>query len=128
MTVEQQDAFLESYLTTASWITCDSDENNEFTKDARLKASKDCLKFIIDVQFEFGVEKGNELLTLKGSDVTYRSGHDFFLTRNGHGAGFWDNPDFYGSQEIADKLTEIAERQGEVDCYHIEGKKSKLTF
>jgi hypothetical protein len=34
--------------------------------------------------------------------------HDFFLTRNGHGAGFWD-----GDYKNGEKLTEIAKSFGE---------------
>ena len=43
-------------------------------------------------------------------------GHDFLLTRNRHGAGFWDSPEKYG-QENADKLTEISHTFGETDIY-----------
>lgn len=41
-------------------------------------------------------------------------GHDFFLTRNGHGAGFWDGD----WEPVGDELTAIAEEFGEVDVYH----------
>lgn len=37
-------------------------------------------------------------------------GHDLWLTRNGHGAGFWDR----GLGELGDKLTKIAESMGEI--------------
>ena len=36
-------------------------------------------------------------------------GHDFALTRNGHGAGFWDR----GLGELGDVLTKWAETYGE---------------
>lgn len=36
-------------------------------------------------------------------------GHDFALTRNSHGAGFWDR----GYGEIGDRLTEAAQAYGE---------------
>lgn len=39
--------------------------------------------------------------------------HDFWLTRNGHGAGFWDGD----WPENGDKLTELAEQFGEVWPY-----------
>ena len=39
--------------------------------------------------------------------------HDFWLTRNHHGAGFWDGD--YGS--YGDQLTAIAETFSEVDLY-----------
>ena len=38
-----------------------------------------------------------------------QAGHDFALTRNGHGAGFWD----HGAGEAGDALTESAEWFGE---------------
>jgi hypothetical protein len=40
-----------------------------------------------------------------------QAGHDFWLTRNHHGAGFWDR----GLGEIGDTLTKFAEECGE--CY-----------
>jgi hypothetical protein len=42
-----------------------------------------------------------------------QAGHDFFLTRNGHGAGFWDR----GLGAIGDRLTEAAHVYGESDLY-----------
>lgn len=48
-------------------------------------------------------------------------GHDFWLTRNRHGAGFWDRHygDERGSLEDAagDKLTKMAHIYGESDLY-----------
>ena len=40
-------------------------------------------------------------------------GHDFWLTRNGHGAGFWDR----GLGELGDRLTGLAKPYGTVDLY-----------
>lgn len=40
-------------------------------------------------------------------------GHDFWLTRNGHGAGFWDR----GYGEDGDRLSEAAKSYGELDLY-----------
>jgi hypothetical protein len=42
-------------------------------------------------------------------------GHDLFLTRNRHGAGFWDRDCL--SKDIRDKLTQIAHDLKEVDVY-----------
>jgi len=39
------------------------------------------------------------------------AGHDFALTRNGHGAGFWDR----GLGEVGDKLSKLAGSYGECD-------------
>ncbi len=42
-----------------------------------------------------------------------QAGHDFWLTRCGHGAGFWDR----GLGEIGDRLTDAAHAAGNVDLY-----------
>lgn len=39
------------------------------------------------------------------------AGHDFWLTRNGHGAGFWDSPEVYG-EDLADELTALCGYDG----------------
>ena len=40
-------------------------------------------------------------------------GHDFWLTRNRHGAGFWDR----GLGDVGDRLTKAAHAFGESDLY-----------
>lgn len=40
-------------------------------------------------------------------------GHDLWLTRNGHGAGFWDR----GLGELGDLLTKWAKSMGSADLY-----------
>lgn len=42
-----------------------------------------------------------------------QAGHDFFLTRNGHGAGFWARD----LGERGERLTKAAEAYGESDLY-----------
>ena len=61
------------------------------------------------------------------ADLDYPAPHDLYLTRNGHGAGFWDKEDVYGEENAA-KLTEIAKQMGEKTAYHVRAPKSKLTF
>lgn len=43
-------------------------------------------------------------------------GHDFWLTRNGHGAGFWDRTDCL-PKRARDRLTAAAEKAGERHLY-----------
>lgn len=50
------------------------------------------------------------------------AGHDFWLTRNGHGAGFWDR----GLGEVGERLSEAARKEGEVYLYI--GDDGKLYF
>lgn len=40
-------------------------------------------------------------------------GHDFWLTRNGHGSGFWDR----GIGAVGDRLTAAAKAWGSADLY-----------
>ena len=42
-----------------------------------------------------------------------QTGHDFWLTRNGHGTGFWDR----GLGKVGDKLSDIAKTFGSSDIY-----------
>jgi len=43
-----------------------------------------------------------------------RAGHDFWLTRNGHGAGFWDGD---WEDDVGERLTEASHAYGSVDFY-----------
>jgi hypothetical protein len=48
-------------------------------------------------------------------DPTDQMGHDFWLTRNGHGAGFWETEDW---QETAGEiLTELCKVFGPMEVY-----------
>jgi hypothetical protein len=76
---------------------------------------------------KFGIDKATELITIEATDLEYRMPHDFFLTRNYHGAGFWDAENIYGEDE-AKILTELSHEMKECECVHTNGKKSKLIF
>jgi hypothetical protein len=45
-----------------------------------------------------------------------RAGHDFWLTRNGHGAGFWDRSELEAGK-LGDALSEVAKRYSQADSY-----------
>lgn len=44
-------------------------------------------------------------------------GHDFWLTRNGHGAGFWDRFSAGTGYQVGRALTDAAESYGTCDLY-----------
>ena len=48
-------------------------------------------------------------------DNIEQAGHDFWLSRNGHGTGFWDRDSDYYTPHIRDWLQRKAEAFGEVD-------------
>lgn len=67
--------------------------------DTLAKMVADCARFQAENDLSEGTDK--------------RAGHDFWLTRNGHGAGFWDGD----WPETGDTLTEACKAYGEVYLY-----------
>ena len=55
--------------------------------------------------------------SVRGTDARYtaleRAGGDFWLTRNGHGAGFWDR----GLGELGERLANASRAYGSSDLY-----------
>lgn len=99
--------FVLSYLETALWSS--TDDNGE-PLDARFTIQD------IDGKSIGKAEKDCELFQLKAGnmiDGEDNAGHDFWLTRNRHGAGFWDG-DY---PEHGDALTAISHEFGECDLY-----------
>ena len=73
---------------------------------------RDCLTFIDKMGY---IECCGELESWS-DDAIERAGHDFWLTRNGHGAGFWDgdwSEDYMGT-EVGELLTEASRPYGDV--------------
>lgn len=110
---------LEQYLKTALWSSSnyDADGNNgepfdndydtsDFTVEARKAALRD-IKGFLSLCADRGIDLGPVYAAI--DDI----GHDFWLTRNRHGAGFWDR----GLCDVGRQLTEIAHSFGPVDLY-----------
>jgi hypothetical protein len=104
----------DAYIQTLLWAETgddmepvDKEWNPSNIDPASLKSiERDCASF---------QEKAKDILAglnIPDSQV----GHDFLLTRNRHGAGFWDSPEKYGI-DGADKLTVIAHSFGETEIY-----------
>ena len=91
-------------------VPCEEFEWDESGLD---EFSRDCEGFLGDV-----IEAG-----LSSAGTVEQLAHDFILTRNGHGAGFWDGdyPEPAGSA-----LTKLAESYGTVGLYR--GDDGKLYF
>jgi len=101
-----REAFLNAYIEAALWSTGDGDleslEAFEIAEETKAEMAKDCLNFLED----------NKAL-LDGLDVK-QCGHDFWLTRNGHGCGFYDG-DY--PEPKATLLTEASDKFGECSLY-----------
>ena len=122
--------FAQSYTEAAIWSSIDDEgeplDRNYSPEDmapetiARIIA--DCATFEADNHTLFTEENclryGPDCTT-----PTERAGHDFWLTRNGHGAGFWDGD---WKEPAASVLTAAAKKFGELDLYV--GDDGKLYF
>jgi len=78
------DSFLGGYLEAALW-TSELDEATifDFDPDTLAEAREECDVF--DLANEAALERYYE----KTGRTEASAGHDLWLTRNGHGAGFW---------------------------------------
>ena len=117
------DSFLRAYIQTALWSSSDGSEESldrnydesDLAPDTLASMAADCKRFetecwdIISAAIETG-----EVSCGPDFDEWERAAHDFWLTRNGHGAGFWDGdwPEPYATQ-----LTDAAHGFGECDLY-----------
>lgn len=81
--------------------------DSEFSDDLKRKIWEDCESFLnLCLENGFGID----------SVDPEQMGHDFWLTRNHHGVGFWDRPEIYG-EEFANKLTNLAHSFGEINVH-----------
>ena len=109
------DPFTRSYMQTALWSTTGDDGQpldekyniDDISDETKAEMIADCTDF---------QEMAAEHLLQTGDDeaVYVKAGKDFWLTRNGHGAGFWDG-DWQG--EAGSILTKMAKSFGGVDLY-----------
>ena len=96
-----QDKFLDAYIECALWSSTDDDGEpldknysaSDLSPDALLVMTEDCHVF----------QRLNLILLHNLNDE--QCGHDFWLSRNGHGSGFWDR-ELPG--DVGEKLTEAA--------------------
>jgi hypothetical protein len=107
------------YLYCALWADLHDDEGNSIddkditdcTDDMIEQAIKDCENFkelAMDLIPSY-IEKFDES----------QMGHDFWLTRNGHGAGFWDR----GLEQLGKDLTNVAKTFSTCDIWLNDGGK-----
>ena len=103
------DAFTKAYIEALLWSSNDPKsgeplDRNFSAEDLSVAAKK---KIIADCK-SFQGKNWDDI-----AENTSRAGHDFWLTRNRHGAGFWD-----GEWPNAGKrLTEAAHKYGELTPY-----------
>ena len=112
--------FLAAYVEAMLWSTSGTDQHGEeveslegfeLSTEAKRKAKEECEQFLFVSQILF---LGLPEWYGKGDGGIYAyAGHDFWLTRNGHGAGFWDR----GLGDLGERLTALCKTYGEKDPY-----------
>jgi hypothetical protein len=117
--IDTLDSFTRGYIGAALWLLTDDDaldldseySEEDLADETLAKIVADCKKF---------QEQAGDLITRENlermPDDDYRStfGHDFWLTRNGHGAGFWDG-DY--AEPAGTELDKLSKSFGEIDLY-----------
>lgn len=106
----RMDAFTRAYIEAAIWSSTDDNgdpmdrnyDEDDLAGPTLLKMKRDCAKF--------QRENADDL----SAGTSSQGGHDFWLTRVGHGAGYWDGD---WPEPEASRLTAAAERFGNVDLY-----------
>lgn len=114
------DNFTASYVATVLWSSTDDDGNpldNNFTADdihtdTLARMWRDCDAFYAANQEH--IEADGAPTSSDGMGSEGRAGHDFWLTRCGHGAGFWDGD---WPEPHATVLDNAAKAFGNIDLY-----------
>ena len=112
---ENMSQFLNAYMTCALWSSTDDEDEaldtnysmGDIGADSIISMTIDCHNFYNE----------NYAIWMHDMDCS-QAGHDFWLTRNGHGTGFWDR----GNGRVGDILTERSHAMGEVEL-HVENNK-----
>lgn len=117
--------FVQGYITCALWSTNDNsdpetggeplDANygpDDIAPETMVEITADCAAFMFANREALRV-----YLNERGVSPDY-AGHDFWLTRNGHGTGFWDRTYTPGAfRDACMALTDASKVYGEFDLY-----------
>ena len=116
--------FFDAYVEAALWSNTDEsrpdggdplDQNYvpaDLAPETREKMRADCQKF--QTENETLLNQYYAELPVKAWSGEAQAGHDFWLSRNGHGAGFFDRE---ASEEVKNALQEKARQCGDFDLY-----------
>jgi len=115
MKTTELDTFTRSYIETALWSSTDNtDESGGEPLDANYDAediAPETLAQMAEDCRDFQESNREDLETCGLPDS--RAGHNFWLNRNGHGAGFWDE----GNDPVFRRLSDACKPYGSFDLY-----------
>lgn len=102
-------SFFDGYIRCALWASTNEQGEPLDTLYGRDDFADETIAHMHFDCDEFELDNAPDLLSLEREQV----GHDFWLTRNGHGTGFWDR----GLGEVGERLSQAAHVYGECDLY-----------
>ena len=101
---------VQHYVACALWASTDFDSGEPLDQDHTLESvAPEALDQIASDLDDFYLLAGNLIAGL----TVEQTAQDLFLTRNGHGCGFWDR----GLGAVGDQLTKLAKSLGSSDPY-----------
>lgn len=109
--VSHLNEFQAAYIECALWCSLQTDEEGNMQPNLQEEGyqlsdlTTETVLSMLDDCRDFEVSNAEHL---KGCNM-HRAGHDFWLTRNRHGTGFWDGPYL---TEVATALTSAAHAYG----------------
>jgi len=98
---EKEQSFINAYF-EAMYFT-NEDEAHDISEFYEREQVIECLAFYTRIWY------------LLSDDNIKQAGHDFWMSRNGHGVGFWDRPDSVYIPHIRDTLENHAQKFGNTD-------------
>ena len=114
------DKFTQAYIVAALWSSTDGESNpldanydaTDIAPTTMDRIKEDCRRFQAENAKLLTEAYGLYRITGEHT-VEEQAGHDFWLTRNRHGAGFWDR----GLGNTGMHLTAMAHAYGECEIY-----------
>lgn len=109
--IMNKETILKHYLICALWSSVDDDGE---PLDSVYSIDDISAQTVKQMQNELNdFIESNEDLLIESGQSDEQIGHDFWLTRNGHGAGFWDR----GLGAVGDELSKASKSYGSADLY-----------
>lgn len=108
------DPFALAYIACALWSSNGDDGEPLDSRYNWTHLAKETLQRMVADCARFQEENSKDLCVSISSNAT-EGGHAFWLSRNGHGSGFFDSEHF--ANDIRDRLQDAARKFGNCDLY-----------
>lgn len=113
--------FVRAYAEAALWSSVDDNGNPLDDNRDVLDFAPETLRRMIQDCHVFQLANRADLETRVSTSGNWTAdelnGYDLWLTRNGHGTGYWDRSDQFDDADVWERLSESARRMGTVDLY-----------